>query len=317
MPLRHTVAGASLAVVAAAPALAAPDGWAPLLTAEALARVLEADASVRVVDVRDGYAAGHIPGAVAAPYAAWRGPADNPGQLPETAALRSLVQDLGITPDTPVVVVHQGNTQSDFGTAARVYWTLKSLGVEDLAVLNGGHAAWVAAGEPVTTDAAAVEPSDYAPELSDAWRVTSAEIGAMTAAGEPVALIDARPDAFFQGLEWHDAAARPGTLPGAENLTFNVWFEGDSTEVVGPEAARAIAEAQGATDAPLTVSFCNTGHWAAINWFAFSELAEVPNTRLYAESMVEWSQTDAPMMNQPSRLTHYWRLTRNWLNETF
>ena len=38
------------------------------------------------------------------------------------------------------------------------------------------------------------------------------------------------------------------------------------------------------------VSFCNTGHWASTNWFALSEIAGIPNVKLYPESMVGWSK---------------------------
>ena len=47
------------------------------------------------------------------------------------------------------------------------------------------------------------------------------------------------------------------------------------------------------------VSFCNTGHWAATNWFALSELAEIENVKLYPDSMVGWSQTGNAMDNVP------------------
>ena len=60
------------------------------------------------------------------------------------------------------------------------------------------------------------------------------------------------------------------------------------------------------------LSRCNSGHWAAINWFALSELAGIDNTRLYAESMVEWSNAGGPMMNQPSRLQFYWMQFTDW-----
>jgi thiosulfate/3-mercaptopyruvate sulfurtransferase len=212
-------------------------------------------------------------------------------------------------------VVHDGSSQTDFGTAARVYWTLKSLGVSDLAILNGGIAGWREAGLPLEAAPVEVASSDFTPGLSDAWRVTTAEVQELIEEGGEERLIDARPEGFFLGLLWHDAAARPGTLPGAGNLTYETWFEG--TEMVGPKAARRIAEAHGRTDAPMTVSFCNTGHWAAINWFALSELAEVENTRLYAESMVEWSQTDNVMANVPNRVTYYWMVLRNWVGELF
>jgi len=312
-PSTRTFLAAAAFAVAAAPALAAPEGWSVLLSPTELAELLQADrdGDIRVVQV-SGAPGGYLPGAVDAPYAQWRGPAENPGALPELGQLHEVLERTGITAETPVVVVHGGTSQTDFGTAARVYWMLKSLGVEDLAILNGGVAGWKGAGLPVEAEAVAVAPANWTPELSDTWRVTSTELKTMIDSGEVANLVDARPPGFFEGLLWHDAAASPGTLPGSGNLTYEVWFEGDT--FVTPERARQIAEETGQTDAPLTVSFCNTGHWAAINWFALSELAGVENTRLYAESMVEWSQTGGQMINQPSRVQFYWMQFRNWLD---
>ena len=304
------LAAASAMALLASQALAAPEGWSTLLSPGELAALLDADdaGEIRVVQVSGTGA--YLPGAVSIPYARWRGPAENPGALPDIDALRGAVRDAGIAADTPVVVVHGGASPTDFGTAARVYWTLKSLGVEDLAVLNGGVAGWREAGLPVADEPEAPQASDWSPDLSETWRITSAELQTMIDSGDIANLVDARPPGFFEGLLWHDAAASPGTLPGSSNLTYEVWFE--DGRFVGPERARQIAEQTGQTEAPLTVSFCNTGHWAAINWFALSELAGIENTRLYAESVVEWSQTGAPMMNQPSRLGFFWMQIRNW-----
>ena len=72
------------------------------------------------------------PGALSAPYGAWRGPATNPGELPPLPDLEALVRRLGLTPDTHVVVVSSGADATDFGASARVYWTLKVLGLEGL-----------------------------------------------------------------------------------------------------------------------------------------------------------------------------------------
>ncbi len=73
--------------------------WAaqPLLTPAELDTARQQPA-VRVIDIRppDAYAAGHIPGAVSAPYARWRGTADNPGQLPPLDTLTQLVRSLGL-----------------------------------------------------------------------------------------------------------------------------------------------------------------------------------------------------------------------------
>lgn len=292
--------------------LATPEGWQPLLSPGELADILAENDNVRVVHVSGDFGAGHIPGAVFAAYAEWRGPADNPGALRPVAEFEALVQRLGIEADTPVVVVHSGANQTDMGTAARVYWTLRSLGVQDLALVNGGFLAWQAAGLPVSTTPDTVAASDFTPVWNDNWRVSTAEVRALVDSGDS-RLIDARPRGFFEGRTW--TIARPGTIRGADHLTYDVWFQ--SNEMVGPETAREIAERHGQTDAPLTVSFCNTGHWAAINWFALSELAGVENTRLYAESMAEYAAAGHPLDNQPGRLAFFWESTKRWVNDLF
>ena len=83
----------------------------PLLAADELAARLDTG-TLRVIDIRAGEEAAYVPGAVAAPYVLWRGPADNPGRPPDPAALSALLQRLGIDASTPVVVVHEGEASS-------------------------------------------------------------------------------------------------------------------------------------------------------------------------------------------------------------
>jgi len=292
-------------------ALAAPEGWAPLLEPQELAALIDSGTEVRVIHVTGDFAAGHIPGAANAPYGQWRGPAQNPGALRTPDEFGALVRRLGISADTPVAVVHAGTNQTDMGAAARVYWTLKSLGVQDLALVNGGFAGWRAAGLPVSTVPAQITASDFVPQWDDQLRVSTAQVETLIANGD-ARLIDARPRDFFEGLRW--TVAHAGTLPGAGSLSYDQWFEGN--RMVGAERAAGIAASYG-PQTPLTVSFCNTGHWAAINWFALSELAGVPDTRLYAESMAEWTAAGRPRDNAPHRVTVYWTQTRTWLEGIF
>jgi thiosulfate/3-mercaptopyruvate sulfurtransferase len=301
----------ALLVGVSSAALSTPDGWKPLLEPEELAAILERESGVRVVHVTGNFEAGHIPGAVSAPYAKWRGPPQNPGALRSPEEFGALVRSLGIEADTPVVVVHAGATATDMGAAARVYWTLGSLGVEDLALVNGGFAAWASADLPVSTEPAEVTPSEFVPQWSEHWRVSTEEVEALVDTDE-ASLVDARPRNFFDGSFW--TIARAGTIRGATNLTYEAWF--DDTRMLAPEDVTEIAAARG-HEASLTVSFCNTGHWAAINWFALSEIAGVPNTRLYAESMAEWTAAGRPLDNAPFRITVYWTQTRNWIEGIF
>lgn len=300
--LVRSLAGAAALVMTGGvgTAMAAPQGWQPLLEPAALNGMLEQNTDVRVVRLTGEYDAGHIPGAVSIPYGQFRGPGANPGQLPELDQLTGLLQEAGIAADTPVVLVHAGQSAPDMGAATRVYWTLKSLGVQDLAVLNGGFQAWQSAGLPVSTEVVDVPDSDYRPQWNDRWQATTAELEELVAQGEGGAtrIVDARPPAFFQGEQ--ASADRAGTLPRAENLPFTGWFDGNRMKPAGELSAMA-GSSPGQAGA---VTFCNTGHLGSINWFVMSELAGVENTRLYAESVTEWAQSDRrPMDNEPAGTT--------------
>jgi thiosulfate/3-mercaptopyruvate sulfurtransferase len=287
-----------------------PAQWSPLLDVDTLAELLAAEQDVRVMQVTGSAQGGLIPGAQWVPYAAFRGPANNAGQLPAPAELQALVQRAGLTADTPVVLVHQGVSAADFGAATRVYWTLKSLGVRHLAVLNGGFVQWQAAGLPVSYESRAVVTSEFIPVWQNTWRLSTAEVE-QAILDPAVTLLDSRPLSFYLGQQ--AVAARPGTIRGADNLSYETWFAGN---LLKPQAElQQLLAANRPEWSATTVTFCNTGHWASINWFVLSEILGVSDTRLYAESVVEWAQLPRPMDNQPGRLTVYWAMTTSWLRQ--
>jgi len=85
-----------------------------------------------------------------------------------------------------------------------------------------------------------------------------------------------------------------------------VWFAKDSGALLPAADVQRVAQEHGVqTDQP-TVSFCNTGHWAATNWFVLSEVLGQKDVKLYPESTVGWSQAGLPMGNVPSRLAQFW-----------
>ena len=287
---------------------------APLLTPAALAPLLS-QPDVRVIDIRDpkGFDAAHIPGAVNAPYGKWRGPATNPGELPDQAKLVALVQSLGLTPQTHAVVVSTGKDATDFGAMARVYWTLKSLGLKELSIVKGGMQAWDAAKLPTTTTPVKVAASSYAPTFDATWLATRDEVQQHVKLSNAV-LVDSRPDAFYQGKTQAPAAKLAGTLPGAVQLDFNQWFVPGTATFVDTAQAKQVAAKIHHPEGQDAVAFCNTGHWAATDWFGLSEVAGMPNVRLYAGSMVDWTQSpDMPaMQNMPGRGEQLMRATKQW-----
>ncbi|HEX2532051.1 MAG TPA: rhodanese-like domain-containing protein [Burkholderiaceae bacterium] len=275
----------------------------PLLSPAELQSQLN-DANLRVIDIRDAksYAGKHIQGAVSAPYGSWRGPASNPGELPPLPKLTALVQSLGLTPATHAVVVSSGADATDFGATARVYWTLKVLGLKQLSILNGGIKAWTQSGLPLDAASVKVVASTYVPQLDHSLIETREELVTQISS-EKINLVDARPADFFQGATRHPAAKLPGTLPGAVNLEYSKWFVPGSGIFVPTEVAKKIAAQASLNSQQETVSFCNTGHWASTNWFALSEIAGQKNVKLYPGSMVDWTQAanSLPTANVPNR----------------
>ena len=245
-----------------------------------------------ILDIRSvkAYAEGHLEGAVNVPYHAWRGPEDNPGALISEDKLTLLLSEAGVEPDFPVVVTYQGEGTLDFGSAARVYWTLKSAGVEDIAILNGGVEAWVEAGYGLTTFEGANFPSDQGFSFAADWLIDREGVAEIVEGRSDAILVDARPHAFFSGEEKHEFAAWAGTLADALNIDHARWFTGGNVLAVTPGEARDAARAAGWEPGTPVVSFCNTGHWAATNWFVLSEIAGIEGVKLYPESLVGWTR---------------------------
>jgi thiosulfate/3-mercaptopyruvate sulfurtransferase len=274
--------------------------WDKLVTPAQLSALI-GEGGVTVLDIRSpkAYRAGHVAGALSAPYGSWRGPRENPGARMSDARLTERLQSLGIEPGARVVVTYQGRSTTDFGAAARVYWTLKSAGLTEIAILNGGLESWMAAGRGLSAEPAVATRSGASFALSGEWLITREGVLDVLAGARQSTMIDARPAAFWEGKAKHRAAQRAGTLEGALNITHDSWFPGSKSELTAADRVLEIARAAGyVEDGKELVSFCNTGHWAATNWFALSELAGVEGVKLYPESMVGWANSGGAMINE-------------------
>jgi thiosulfate/3-mercaptopyruvate sulfurtransferase len=254
------------------------------------------EANLVVLDIRsaiDGggtqaYLAGHIPGSVHSDYdkAGWRVTRNNvPFMLPTVPELEKLIGDTGIDENSHVVVVPAGVSYTDFGSAARVYWTLKVVGVKDVSILDGGVAAWKAAGLPLDSGTVAPSPTIFTATLDPSLIAALPQVEKIEQSGGAT-LIDARPASFYSGLEKAPNAQAYGHIPGALDLDSARFYDA-ATNRLKPTAELAAIAAQ--VPAGPAVSYCNTGHWAATDWFVLHELLGRAQVRLYDGSMVEWT----------------------------
>jgi thiosulfate/3-mercaptopyruvate sulfurtransferase len=270
----------------------------PLVSADWLAQG-NGTPGLLVLDIRSAVDGGgraafeqaHIPGAIHTDYAkdGWRavkGMAT--GLLPDEAGLKTLFAHFGLLPSDHVVIVSAGTSAGDFCAAARVYWTLKIAGHVKMSILDGGMLAWQAdparpleAGAGASAKAAPDYPVTFVPNLR-----SDADAVARAIENEDAVLLDTRATAFFEGVSKSPQALRAGRLPGAMHLDNVLVFDNAAKRLKPLSELQALfAKAMGKP----VVSYCNTGHQAAITWFALSEILRQPAT-LYDGSMSEWTE---------------------------
>ena len=203
--------------------------------------------------------------------------------LPERAAFAATLARCGITPRHQVVVLdRQGGMY-----AARLWWMLRWMGHAEVAVLDGGVAAWTAAGGALTTNAtpAAAAAAPYPDRHSLARTVDATALAAQLGR---VSLIDARAGERFRGeVEPLDQAA--GHIPGALNRFFKENLDPATGRFKPAAQLRAEFNALlGAGSASGVVNQCGSGVTACHNLLAM-EHAGLAGSCLYPGSWSEWS----------------------------
>lgn len=250
--------------------------------------------SWRIVDCRfeltqpdkghEDYLKGHIPGAVYAhldrDLAGRVTPQTGRHPLPEPAAFASTLGAWGISRRTRVIVYDQASG----GIAARLWWMLRWVGHENVALLNGGFEAWQRAGLALERDPPDVEPAVYEARADDGMIATTSEIATAVSAGQPPQLVDARGRERFAGrTEPIDPVA--GHVPGARNFPFDTSLRPDGSWRPPGELAR---ELSGALDRERPwIAMCGSGV-TACHLALSAGIAGFPAPRLYAGSFSEW-----------------------------
>lgn len=256
--------------------------------------------NILLIDIRnsigggsfDTYLDGHIPSSIHSDYGkdGWRVNVDNTvGLVPSEEQFQVLAKSLGVNNDTHVIIIPAGVSSSDFGSAARSYWTFKVFGHDNVSVLNGGYMGWQQA-YPSQIEKGDFVPrpegnfiASFVPELY----IGSDEVAKIINTNSSVTLLDGRTKEQFYAEKKHGKARIAGRLPGSELLyQENAYNVADNMLKNDSELKEVYADYLKGD----VVSYCNTGHWAANNWFVISEVLGNKNVRLYDGSMVEWTQ---------------------------
>jgi thiosulfate/3-mercaptopyruvate sulfurtransferase len=113
-----------------------------------------------------------------------------------------------------------------------------------------------------------------------------------------VQLIDARPAAYFFGLQKKPTVAVAGHIKGAIDFPAELHARpvGMSQRFLSASEYRSIFSASGVQPEKPLIAYCNTGHMAAGAWFIASELLGNHNAALYDGSLARWTAEGRPMV---------------------
>lgn len=250
-----------------------------------------ADMKKGLPESRD-FSKGHIPGAVHAHYGTfgWRADmGENKAVLPAPDQLEAKIRKLGVDKDDTVVIVSAGdgkNRALEIGSATRVYWTFKALGHDAVTILDGGYSGWVAGGHDVSTDAVSPESGNFTADLQTDMLISGAMVE--IAQSSPVQLMDSRPVAQFTAQSQSGFAKNPGTIQTSFNVVAASLVPKEGSYFMDADSMRSDFEKAGFVTGAPAYSFCNSGHWASVTWFAASELMG-EDVELYDGSMHDWT----------------------------
>jgi thiosulfate/3-mercaptopyruvate sulfurtransferase len=244
-------------------------------------RIVECDEDVLLYEV------GHIPGAVKLDWHTELNDQDKRDYL-DGEQFAELMKAKGIDRDDTIVLY--GDRSNWWATYA--FWVFKLFGHEDVRILNGGRAKWIAEGRELTRDVAEASSVSYPVVQRDDKTIRAFRDEVLAHLGKP--LVDVRSKPEYTGERLHmpdypnEGASRGGHIPTAASIPWSSAILEDET-FKDVAALRAIYfDATGFNAADDFVAYCRIGERSSHTWFVLKYLLGVKNVRNYDGSWTEW-----------------------------
>jgi thiosulfate/3-mercaptopyruvate sulfurtransferase len=211
---------------------------------------------------------------------------DLPHMLPLPAKFASRVRKLGLGDGSRIVVYDGWGVRS----AARVWWTFRAMGHEDVGVLDGGLPKWIAEGRPTTDRTSVVRERHFTVRFAnDLVRDRSQVARALDSRREQV--VDARPAARFRG---ETPEPRPGLkaghMPGALSIPMSEMLAADGT-MKSRAALAAVFDKAGVDIKQPVVASCGSGITACVLALGLARLGRW-RTAVYDGSWADWGAAE-------------------------
>jgi len=245
--------------------------------------------NILIVDMcsEDNYHRGHIPGAVyLAPKAILRGEAPTPGKIAEVTQLESVFEQLGLTPETHVIVYDDEGG----GWAGRFIWTLDAIGHDRYSYLNGGIHAWRSESLPEASETSTRPSAPQQLTIDPAVVIEIEDI--LEQLKQPNAAVwDARSPEEYRGEKV--LAKKAGHMPKAINCEWTSLMD-PKRDLRLREDARQRLHALGLNESQAIITHCQTHHRSGFTYLVGKILGF--NVKGYHGSWSEWgNHPDTPV----------------------
>lgn len=243
--------------------------------------VVESDEDVLLYDT------GHIPGAIKIDWHLDLNDSVTRDYV-DGERFATLMSTAGISRDTTVVIYGDKNNW----WAAYALWVFSLFGHPDVRLLDGGRAAWVAEGRPMTRDAVHPTPADYPAVERDDTVLRAFKDDVLAHLGKP--LIDVRSPGEYSGELLHmpdypqEGAMRGGHIPGAASVPWAKAAAEDGRFRSRDELEAIYLDGAGLSPDDEVVAYCRIGERSSHTWFVLTHLLGFDHVRNYDGSWTEW-----------------------------
>jgi thiosulfate/3-mercaptopyruvate sulfurtransferase len=243
--------------------------------------VVESDEDVLLYDT------GHIPGSVKVD---WHNDLNDPltRDYVDGARFAEVLGQRGIGRDTTVVIYGDKNNW----WAAYALWVFSLFGHEDVRLLDGGRAKWIAEGRELTRDVPTPAPVDYPVIERDDSVIRAFRDQVLAHLGQP--LVDVRSPGEYSGELLHmpdypqEGAVRGGHIPGAKSVPWARAAAEDGTFKNRADLEAIYLQEQGLKPTDDVVAYCRIGERSSHTWFVLTHLLGFEKVRNYDGSWTEW-----------------------------
>lgn len=252
-----------------------------------LPNYFDESASTEIIKVsgREGWEENHIPGSVFVDLLEDLSDTRDDHLMYGIASIEKcedVLSNLGIGNNSAVVVYDRSmNTW-----AARFWWILRYLGLENAAVLNGGWTQWVQSGRPISADKVTPKTTHFQAHVQSELIVCKQDV-LSALEDDSTVLVNALTREEFRGEPPH-RYSRPGRIPGSINIPLDTLTDLESQHYVAEKDAQLIVEESKIESASAVICYCGGGI-AACNAALMLTRQGVKNISVYDGSLTEWS----------------------------